>query len=71
MIQESSGADEREMYQVFNMGHRLEIFTDEVSAEKMIDVAKQLGIEAQVVGHAEAFDKKELCLSVNGREIVY
>jgi phosphoribosylformylglycinamidine cyclo-ligase len=71
LIQQNSGADEREMYQVFNMGHRLEIFTDEVSAEKMIDVAKQLGIEAQVVGHAEAFDKKELCLHVNEKKIIY
>lgn len=40
LIQQNSGADEREMYQVFNMGHRLEIFTNESAAEKMIAVAQ-------------------------------
>lgn len=71
LIQENSGADEREMYQVFNMGHRLEIFTDEKTAVKMIEAAKQLGIEAKIIGHTEAADKKELILSVNGKEIIY
>jgi phosphoribosylformylglycinamidine cyclo-ligase len=71
LIQENSGADEREMYQVFNMGHRLEIFTDDNTAVKMIDTAKQLGIEAKIVGHTEAADKKELILSVNGNQIIY
>src|SRR5689334_944551 len=46
LIQKNSGADNREMYQVFNMGHRLEIFTDEVSALKMIDESKQMNIDA-------------------------
>ncbi|CAN5660254.1 AIR synthase-related protein [soil metagenome] len=71
LIQENSGADEREMYQVFNMGHRLEIFTDESSAFKMIEVAAGLNIEARIVGRVEAAEKKELYLSVNGKEIVY
>lgn len=71
LIRENSGADEREMYQVFNMGHRLEIFTDESSALKMIEAAGSLNIEAQVVGRVEAADKKELYLSVNGKKIVY
>jgi len=71
LIQENSGADEREMYQVFNMGHRLEIFTDETSAVKMIEAANGLNIDAQVVGRVEAADKKALHLFVNGKEIVY
>jgi len=71
LIQENSGADEREMYQVFNMGHRLEIFTDESSALKMIDAAKELKIDAQIIGRAEASDRKVLYLKVNGKEIVY
>ena len=71
LIQQNSGADDREMYQVFNMGHRLEIFTDDNKAVKMIDTAKQLGIEAKIVGHTEAADKKELILSVNGNQIIY
>ena len=62
LIQLNSGADAKEMYQVFNMGHRLEIFTNEVAAHKMINVAKQFNIEAQIVGRVEASDKKELIL---------
>lgn len=71
MIQENSGADEREMYQVFNMGQRLEIFTSEAAAAQMISVAQSLGIEAQVIGHTEKSDKKELYLYANGKEIIY
>lgn len=46
------------MYQVFNMGHRLEIFTDASAADHLIEIAKGLGIEAQVVGYVEAYEKK-------------
>ena len=71
LIQQNSGADDREMYQVFNMGHRLEIFTDADSAQKMIEVAAQLNIDARVVGRVEASEKKELYLQVNNQEIIY
>jgi len=71
LIQEASGSDNREMYQVFNMGHRLEVFTDAASAPKFIEEAKKLGIEAQIVGRVEASDKKELVLKVGNEEIVY
>ncbi len=71
LIQEASGSDNREMYQVFNMGHRLEVFTDAASAPKFIEEAKKLGIEAQIVGRVEASDKKELVLKVGDEEIVY
>jgi phosphoribosylformylglycinamidine cyclo-ligase len=59
------------MYQVFNMGHRLEIFTDEATAVKMIDDAKLLQIGAQIIGHTEASDKKELHLKAGDELIVY
>lgn len=71
LIQQNSGANDREMYQVFNMGHRLEVFTDEATAFKMINDANSLGIDAQIVGHTEESDKKELCLHVNGQKLVY
>ncbi len=71
LIQQNSGADNREMYQVFNMGHRLEIFTDEATAVKMIDDAKLLQIGAQIIGHTEASDKKELHLKAGDELIVY
>ncbi|HEX4851921.1 MAG TPA: AIR synthase-related protein [Puia sp.] len=71
LIRQSSHADNREMYQVFNMGHRLEIFTKESDAAGIIDLVKQFGIDAQIVGRLEAAEKKELILKVNGENIVY
>jgi phosphoribosylformylglycinamidine cyclo-ligase len=70
LIQENSGATDYEMYQVFNMGHRLEIFTDEKSAETLISLANTFNIEAQIIGRVEAAEKKELVLSGSfGHEI--
>ena len=71
LIQKASGSDEREMYQVFNMGHRLEIFTDEGSADMMIKAGQELGIAAQVVGHVEAASAKSLLLKVGDKTIEY
>jgi len=71
LIQENSGSDYREMYQVFNMGHRLEIFTNETAALEMIEIAKQFNIEAQIVGKVYSSDKKELVLSGTFGEIIY
>jgi len=62
LIQENSGANAKEMYQVFNMGHRLEIFTDENAATELIALAKTFNIEAQVIGRVEASSQKELIL---------
>jgi len=62
LIQENSGANAREMYQVFNMGHRLEIFTNESDAPNLIQIAASLGIEAQIIGRVEASATKELVL---------
>ena len=71
LIQENSGSDYREMYQVFNMGHRLEIFTNETAAVEIIEIAKQFNIEAQIVGKVYPSDKKELVLSGTFGEIIY
>ncbi len=71
LIQENSGADYKEMYQVFNMGHRLEIFTNEVTAKEMIAIANHFNIEAQIVGRVYPSDKKELVLKGIFGEIVY
>ena len=54
LLQQASGSDWREMYQVFNMGHRLEIFTSAQNADKMIEAGKALGIEGRIVGTVEA-----------------
>jgi phosphoribosylformylglycinamidine cyclo-ligase len=71
LIQQASGADDREMYQVFNMGHRLEIFTTEAAAADIIKIAEELGIEAKVIGRVEAAAEKELVLSGSFGEIKY
>ena len=62
MIQEASGTDWHEMYKVFNMGQRLEIYTDEKTALGMIEIAKQFNIESQIIGHVEASDRKQLTI---------
>jgi phosphoribosylformylglycinamidine cyclo-ligase len=71
LIQQASKSDNREMYQVFNMGHRMEIFVDEKDATSIIDLSKEFGIAAQVVGRVEANDKKELLLKVGEENIIY
>jgi len=71
LIQENSGANYREMYQVFNMGHRLEVFTDAKKADSLIGVAKTLGIEAQVVGRVEISEEKRLELRISGENILF
>jgi phosphoribosylformylglycinamidine cyclo-ligase len=71
IIQQSSHSDNREMYQVFNMGCRLEIFTTEAAAADLITIGKQFGIEAQITGRVEASAKKELLLKLGSEEIVY
>ncbi|MGL5790439.1 MAG: AIR synthase-related protein [Bacteroidales bacterium] len=62
MIQEQSGTDWKEMYKVFNMGHRMEVYISPEHAEKVIEIAKSFGIEAQIVGRVEASEKNELII---------
>lgn len=71
LIRDASGSDSREMYQVFNMGHRLEIFTDKGSAESLIGMAKSLGIDAQVIGHIEPADDKRLTIHASSENIQF
>lgn len=56
LIQAESKTEWREMYQVFNMGHRLEFYTDEVTAKHIIDISNSFNIDAQIIGHVEASD---------------
>ena len=62
LIQENAGSDNKEMYQVFNMGHRLEIFTNQKTAETLIAIAAEFKIDAQIVGRVEAAQKSSLHL---------
>ncbi len=60
LIKAASGAEDREMLQVFNMGCRMEIYTDENSADTMIAIAQKYGVDAKIIGRVEAADKKSL-----------
>ena len=71
IIRESSGSSLKEMYEVFNMGCRLEIYCDEKDAQIMINTAQSFGIDAQVIGRVEAADKKELVIRTGDGELVY
>ena len=62
LIQEESGTEWKEMYKVFNMGHRLEIYTDAQSAQAMIEIAQSFNIEAQIVGRVEESENKKLTI---------
>jgi phosphoribosylformylglycinamidine cyclo-ligase len=53
LIHEQSDTDWREMYKVFNMGHRMEIYTDEATAKGVIDICHSFNVEAKVIGHCE------------------
>ncbi len=62
LIHEQSGTDWKEMYKVFNMGHRLEVYLPKEYAQEVINISKSFGIDAQIVGYCEASDKKELVI---------
>ena len=71
LIQEASKSDDREMYQVFNMGTRLEIYTNEKEADTLISVARSFGVEAKVIGRVEESKTKNLVIKSGGNEILY
>ena len=63
LIQEQSGTDWKEMYQVFNMGHRMELYIPEAVASTLISISESFGVAAQIVGRVEASTKKQLTIS--------
>ena len=62
LIQKESGTAPREMYQVFNMGHRMELYVNPAVAEQIINISHTFNVEAQVVGRVEAASEKKLTL---------
>ncbi|MDR1153352.1 MAG: phosphoribosylformylglycinamidine cyclo-ligase [Bacteroidales bacterium] len=63
IIQEQSGTSWREMYRVFNMGHRMELYLDRENADRVIEIAAEFGIEAKIIGRCEAAEGKKLTIS--------
>ncbi len=62
LIQNESGTDWKEMYQVFNMGHRMELFVPEEIAEAIINISKSFNVDAQIIGRVEASEEKKLTI---------
>ena len=63
LIQQESGTSWKEMYQVFNMGHRMEIYTDRSTADKIINISNSFNIEAKIVGRVEDSKNKKLTIT--------
>ena len=70
-IQEASGTSWEEMYKVFNMGHRLEVYTNEAAAEALIELSKTFGVEAQIIGRCESSTSGEVTIKSEHGEFYY
>jgi phosphoribosylformylglycinamidine cyclo-ligase len=70
-IHGASGTDLKEMYKVFNMGHRMEIYLPEAHAQQIIDISKSFGIDAQIVGRVETASAKQFTLKTQQGEFIY
>jgi phosphoribosylformylglycinamidine cyclo-ligase len=63
IIQEQSGTPWKEMYQVFNMGHRFEIYTDQKNADAIINISKKFNLDAKIIGHCEKYKTGKLTIT--------
>ena len=71
LIQTESGTSWQEMYKVFNMGHRLEVYLSSEHAQRVIEIAQSFGIEAQIIGYVEANEGKKVTVQSEFGEFVY
>jgi phosphoribosylformylglycinamidine cyclo-ligase len=71
LIHEESGTSWQEMYKVFNMGHRMELYVPQKIASDLIQISKSFGVDAQIIGHVEASDKKQVTVRSEFGEFVY
>ena len=71
VIREQSGTDWSEMYKVFNMGHRLEVYLPQADADKVIAISKSFGVDARVIGRVEPSDKTRLTIRSEFGEFNY
>jgi len=71
LIQEESGTDWKEMFKVFNMGHRLEVYIDEKYAQDLISIGKSFNIDTKIIGRVEKGEEKKLTLTHKGETYIY
>ena len=63
LIRRAAGTDAREMYKVFNMGHRMEIYVPAEAAERIIAISESMGVPAKIIGRVEEANAKRLTLA--------
>lgn len=71
LIQQESQTSWQEMYKVFNMGHRMELYVPQAIATDLIKISQSFGIDAQIIGRVEAADKKQVTITSEYGEFVY
>ena len=71
LIQKESNTDWKEMYKVFNMGHRMELYVPQEIADSIIAISNSFGVEAKVIGRVEAYDGKKLTIKSPFGEFIY
>lgn len=71
LIHEQSGTEWQEMYQVFNMGHRMEIYCDPSVSSEIISISKEMGVDARIIGRVDAGDTKKLTISAPHGQFTY
>ena len=71
LIQQQSETDWEEMYKVFNMGHRMEIYLPEADAQRIIEISRSFNVDAQIVGYVEKSEKKELIIESEFGKFMY
>jgi phosphoribosylformylglycinamidine cyclo-ligase len=70
-IQEQSGTEWKEMYKVFNMGHRMELYVNEALVDSIVSIAESFNVRAKVVGRVEAYEGKKLTIRSEFGEFIY
>ena len=71
LIQRESNTDWKEMYKVFNMGHRMELYVPETIAHQLIEISNSFGVQAKIIGRVENNQGKKLTIKSQYGEFIY
>ena len=71
LIQNESNTNWKEMYKVFNMGHRMELYVNENIANSIIDISNSFNVEAKIIGRVESHNSKKLTIKSKHGEFIY
>jgi phosphoribosylformylglycinamidine cyclo-ligase len=71
MIKEESNTSWEEMYKVFNMGHRMEVYTNAERAQELMEISKSYGVDAQIIGRVEKYEGKKVSIVTNTSTLSY